>query len=162
MSQIVQLDSLGAPERLEVTARLLLDLREQLHPVLHPIKVQARGGGRSSGAAAAAAAAGGHMWKLTLYSLHENPAGELGVEWGGEIRWDGGGELCFGVGGWSECVYVWGGGRECVKAAGVWRACCRWLVRHVQEDTLFVLYRLQTAQHEPPSFARGAGLLCLG
>jgi hypothetical protein len=40
MCQIVQLDSLGAPERLEVTARLLLDLRDQLHPVTHPVKVR--------------------------------------------------------------------------------------------------------------------------
>lgn len=106
MSQIVQLDSLGAPERLEVTARLLLDLREQLHPVLHPVKVQARGGSRSSGAAAAAAAAGGHMWKLTLYSLHENPAGE-----GGGCVWVGGrgaGRMVLaGMQGWEGWVVFW-------------------------------------------------------
>lgn len=40
MSQIVGLTSLGAPERLEVTARLLLDLREQLHPSQQPVKVR--------------------------------------------------------------------------------------------------------------------------
>jgi hypothetical protein len=44
MCQIVQLDSLGAPERLEVTARLLLDLRDQLHPLQHPVKVGVRFG----------------------------------------------------------------------------------------------------------------------
>jgi hypothetical protein len=68
MSTIVQLDSLGAPERLEVTARLLLDLREQLHPVEHAVKVGSRGGRNNTSA--------GPMWKVTLYSLHVRPSGE--------------------------------------------------------------------------------------
>lgn len=79
--QIVQLDSLGAPERLEVTARLLLDLREQLHPVQHPVKVSLRGAARYS-AAGATAAASSHMWQVTLYSLQENPTGEQSCVWG--------------------------------------------------------------------------------
>jgi hypothetical protein len=69
MSTIVQLDSLGAPERLEVTARLLLDLREQLYPVQHAVKGGSRIGRHNMAA--------GPMWTVTLYSLHENPAGEL-------------------------------------------------------------------------------------
>jgi hypothetical protein len=55
-----------------VTARLLLDLREQLHPVQHPVKVM----GRGSRYPAAATTTASHMWKVTLYSLQENPTGE--------------------------------------------------------------------------------------
>lgn len=75
MSQIVQLESLGAPERLEVTARLLLDLREQLHPVQHPVKVAGRASARFNSTPSVA----GHMWKVAFYSLYESPAGELAV-----------------------------------------------------------------------------------
>lgn len=86
MSLIVQLKSLGAPERLEVTARLLLDLREQLHPVLQPVKIQGRShGGRHSGSAAPAA----YLWHVTMYSLHENPACECAA-----AVWAGRGERC--------------------------------------------------------------------
>jgi hypothetical protein len=57
---------------LQVTARLLLDLREQLHPVQHPVKVS----GKLSGRYNVAGSTAGHMWKVTLWSLVESPACE--------------------------------------------------------------------------------------
>lgn len=60
---------------LQVTARLLLDLREQLHPVQQPVKVS----GKLSTRYNAAGSTAGHMWKVTLWSLYEAPAGESTV-----------------------------------------------------------------------------------
>jgi hypothetical protein len=42
MSQLLTVTSLGVPERLEVAARLLLDLREQLHASTQRIRVRGR------------------------------------------------------------------------------------------------------------------------
>lgn len=57
---------------MQVTARLLLDLREQLHPVHQPVKVSSKLSTRYNVAGSTA----GHMWKVTLWSLYEAPAGE--------------------------------------------------------------------------------------
>lgn len=39
MCQLIRLESLGAPEKLEVAARLLMGIREALEPQLQEVKV---------------------------------------------------------------------------------------------------------------------------
>lgn len=122
MRQLLGLASLGAPERLELVARLLLNVRDELAPEVVKLCVP------PSRVIDAAIAGSWHLWEATLYSWQEQQGGS-GAGRGGDWRQPLPGEARGQAGSSNSRLWAeWGGVMSCfvMTAAQVGAAWGRW------------------------------------